>query len=299
MHSVLFEKIPSTDPRLGRNIEHDERSRQFAYEEDTSAIVSAEHDSATPTQNQGNGGSCTGQSSTKNMTYETFWAAFEAEFSGILSTTDGAANTKVAEGVYSDAEVLDGDGPYPPQDNGSTGLSVAKVLLKRGWIAGYQHSFSFTAFQTALSKQAVIVGTNWYTGMFDPTSSGELLATGKVEGGHEYVCRLQDLEKKRVGIQNSWGDDWGQNGGQAWMSFDMMEQLLGENGDCTIFVPLGQPAPTPVPPQPTPSPAPTPDDPQATFEAQAAHWVSLRHSSQPNTTFEKQVQEYLDWLSQQ
>src|SRR2546423_656913 len=47
--------------------------------------------------------------------------------------------------LYSDEEVLDGDGPYPPNDNGSTGLTCAKVLKRAGMISGYQHTFSLDA----------------------------------------------------------------------------------------------------------------------------------------------------------
>lgn len=262
---------------------------------DEAAYRSVKHASATPTQDQGDAGSCTGQSSTKNMTYETFWAEFEREFPNVLSTTDGVKNSKVAEGVYSDAEDIDGDGPYPPNDNGSTGLSVAKVLTKRGWIPGYQHAFSLSATLTALSRQAVIVGTNWYTGMIEPTSKGELVASGKVEGGHEYVLDEIDVDKQIVWMQQSWGKNWGL-GSRAWMTWTMLEQLLGEQGDVTIFTPLSQPAPTPVDPTPVVVVPVTPDGPQATFVQQAEYWISLRHSSAANTTFEHQTQTYLDWL---
>lgn len=302
-HTLVVNRIESTDQRLGRHVLHDSRSRAFPYEADLGAYRNARHVSAIGTLDQGNVGACTGFSSTKNLSYVDdgatddvpFWEAFSSVHPGILTPGDTEQNNNVGLGVYSDAETLDGDGPWPPNDNGSTGLSVAKVLAGRKWISGYQHAFTPEACLTALSRQSVIVGTNWYTGMFNTNSKVELVASGKVEGGHEYVLDQIDVDNQRVWIQNSWSDSWGQQG-RAWMTWTMLEQLLGEDGDCTIFVPLSKPAPVPVPVDPTPEPTPAPDDPQATFIAQAEYWIGLRHSAAPNTLFEKQAQAYLDWL---
>jgi hypothetical protein len=51
------------------------------------------------------------------------------------------------------AETIDGDGPYPPNDKGSSGLSGAQAAAQAGFAGGYQHFFSLadalTALQTA------------------------------------------------------------------------------------------------------------------------------------------------------
>ena len=128
---------------------------------------------------------------------------------GIIGA-NATADETYAVGVYSAAaQVDDQPGAYPPNDTGSDGLSVAKVLKSRALISGYQHAFSLEALLTALADQPVIVGTEWRQDMFHPAADGRQTITGEVAGGHEYCLDELDVEKQRVWMQNSWGETWG------------------------------------------------------------------------------------------
>lgn len=239
----------SRDPRLGRNVNHDSRSLNYLVKADPSSYKSVKHDSMIPVLDQGQLGSCTGNAATKCLSYGAFWGAGSAN----LSTTDAAKDEQYAVSVYSDATQVDPySGAYPPTDTGSDGLSVAKVLKTRGLISGYQHATSIDAVLTALSTQAVIVGTEWREDMFSPDSQGLLRITGDVAGGHEYVLDELNMEDGTIGMQNSWNDSWGLHG-RAYFHIEDFESLLAADGDCTVFVPITQPAPTPTPPEPKPN----------------------------------------------
>lgn len=279
MHTLTSDRLDALDPRLGRHVLHDSRSLRYAFEA-SGSVASARHHSNVPTFDQGQVGSCTGNAAVKCLSYDPFWA----EASSTL-TSDEALDEALALDVYSAAETIDGDGPYPPNDNGSSGLSVAKVLKSRGWISGYQHALSLDAVLSALSAQPVIVGTEWTYDMFQPDASGQVRPTGPSQGGHEYVLDEVDAEGERVWLQNSWGDAWGQQG-RAWLSWSDLGALLSRSGDCTVFSPSSAPAP-----QPSPTPA-VPESALDEFVSAAQEWLGRRHAG-ANRTFAGQVSAYL------
>lgn len=282
-YTVRIKNYDAADSRLGRHVRHDSRSLSYLYPTSSVPLVSARHLSSIPTLDQGNVGSCTGNAATKCIATSEFWAGAKSFLS-----SDATADEKFAVGVYSAATKLDSyKGTYPPTDSGSDGLSVAKVLTARRLIPGYQHATSLAALLNALTRQAVIVGTEWRTDMYDPAANGRMKITGNVEGGHEYVLDEIDVENQLVWMQNSWGDSWGVQGGRAYFTWSDMAALLKADGDCTIFTPPNQPAPVPVP-----------VDPKALFVAAANTWVGLRHTSVPNMLFEHQVSDYLTTLDQ-
>lgn len=264
-YSLYVKRYEASDPRLGRHVLHDSRSLEFQVEaESLDVLKSVRWPNQIPVLDQGNLGSCTGNAGVNVLATYPFWDA--SEIKGILSATDAQQDERYAVTVYSEATRIDPyGGTYPPTDTGSNGLSVAKVLLKLGKISGYQHATSLAAALTALSKQACMVGTIWRGDMFRPGPDGRLKVTGQVEGGHEYKLDELDVENKRVWILNQWGRNWGIQG-RAWLSWDDLGTLLSDDGDCTVFTPINQPAPQPTPPAPpTPPTPPTPADPKSQF----------------------------------
>jgi hypothetical protein len=249
-YTLEVKRFEPTDPRLGRHVVHDSRSKNYPYKAaKLSTLSSIDHERYIPILDQGQIGSCTGNAGTGCMGSEPFWEMGQT----YLSPTDATADETDAVDLYSDATKSDPyEGEYPPTDTGSDGLSVAKVLLARGDISGYEHTFTFEAFLTALAAQPVIVGTEWREDQFTPDSDGRLHITGAVAGGHEYLMRKLDVENRRVWMDQSWGSEWGVDG-RAYFTYDDFEELLiGAQGDCTVFTPISVPAPTPIP---------TPDDP--------------------------------------
>lgn len=110
--------------RLGRHVEHDPRSRDYAYEATTTTLVAVTHKRHGSIFDQGQLGSCTGNAAAGAKNTEPMYHSGSAH---ILYET-GAVD------IYSLATRLDGvtDGYYPPTDTGSSGLAVAKAMKQEG-----------------------------------------------------------------------------------------------------------------------------------------------------------------------
>ena len=242
--TVTHRTIPETPVAgkpLGRHVRHDSRSLQYLVAAD-GTVASATWKRDIPVLDQGQVGSCTGNATVGVLGTDPFYA-----------TLPKGTKTDESEAlvIYSGAEKIDGGVGYPPEDHGSSGLSVAKEALSLGLIAGYQHITSVSAAQTAIQSGPFIVGTDWYTGMDSPTAAGLVTATGTVRGGHEYECHEYDAEHDLWWFYNSWGTSYGVEGRFCYSS-QTFASLLANQGDATVFTPLGVPAPTPTPP---PAPA--------------------------------------------
>lgn len=246
---------------LGRHVHHDSRSLAYRHQQSGVALASVLHNRNVPIFDQGNVGSCTGNAETGALGCDPLFATLPAG-----TTLDEAEALR----LYSAAEVIDGDGPYPPQDNGSSGLSVCKAARNAGLISGFTHCLSLADVLDALQATPVILGTNWYSSMDSPASDGEVAISpgAYVRGGHEYVCRGTDVTAQTVFCDNSWGTSWGV-AGSFTMGWGTLERLLAEQGDGTVSVPLTQPAPVPVPVPPSP-----PADPDAALWATAGPWCA-------------------------
>ncbi len=135
---------------------------------------------------------------------------------------------------YSDSTHLDTiKGIYPPNDTGSDGLSVMKVLKNRGLISGYTHAFSADQVFRALQLVPGITGITWLSGCDKPNSSGVVKYRGLARGGHEIELVGLDMVKGVVWFCNSWGLGWGL-GGYFAMTLDDYAKALADNGDATF-----------------------------------------------------------------
>lgn len=254
-HTLLVKRFDPKDGRLGRHVVHDSLSLRYpARAVDPRKLKSTRHHFNTPILNQGYIGSCTGYAGTKTVSADAYWAAGKTA----LQDADHGA---YAVGLYSDATKLDPwPGEYVPDDTGSDGLSIAKVLKARGLIAGYQHATSLEACLTSLAERPVMIGSSWLERMYDVDSDGKVNVSGEPVGGHEYVLDELDVENRRVWLTNSWGLEYGQEG-RAWMLWGDLGRLLADYGDCTILVPNSEPMPAPIEPEPKPEVVVTPDAP--------------------------------------
>jgi hypothetical protein len=286
---VTYRRISSRDRRLGRHVRHDPRSLAYPFDTSGLSIVSAKHTRRIPVLDQGNLGSCTGNAGIGCLGTSPFFETVARQSIGDPwiriphadpaqgSNTYYALNEGGAVALYSDATAADDyPGQYPPDDTGSDGLTIAKVLKSAGEISGYTHTFNLDDALKALGVTPYITGTNWYSNAMDPDQDGRVYPTGSIVGGHEWVADEIDVENERVWGTQSWGPGWGvvRDGrpGRFYYTFADYGDLLAQQGDVTIFTPLTQPAPTP-------SPTPGEDPADVAFAAVLRHhdWIHRHH----------------------
>ena len=218
--------------RLGRHVEHDPRSRDYAYEATAGALVAVEHVRHGSIFNQGSLGSCTGNAACGAKNTEPLYHSGSSH----LIAEAGAVD------VYSLATRLDGvsDGYYPPKDTGSSGLAVAKAMKQEGMIGSYRHAFDMAAALPALQAGPVITGIPWFEGFDSPDSNGLVKIAGQVRGGHEIVARgyqpAANPGDALVKLDNSWGTTFGVAGSFYW-TVSTWQSLLDQQGDVTVLLP--------------------------------------------------------------
>jgi len=99
----------------------------------------------------------------------------------------------------------------PGNEEGSNIRSAAKVLRSLGRISNYAFANSFEMIKWwLLNRGPLVVGTYWHDGMFDPDETNTVYPTGMVNGGHAYIAN--GIDETYIYFQNSWGEDWGDNG---------------------------------------------------------------------------------------
>jgi hypothetical protein len=206
--------------RLGRHVEHDERSRNFLAAR-APKVVSVAHTRHCPPFDQGQLGSCTGNAEAGLLMTDPFFV------------TGRSLNESDAVALYEKATHLDrAKGSYPPDDTGSSGLAVMKAAKEMKYVSAYRHAFGLQHALEALVLSPVITGVNWYEGFDNPDSSGTVTISGSVRGGHEFEVVGIDADAKTVRACNSWGTTWADHG-YFQFSWDTWDQLLQERGDVT------------------------------------------------------------------
>lgn len=216
-----------TAMRLGRHVVHDPRSRDFVADM-ARAIKSVTHQATGLPLDQGDVGSCTGNGAAGAMNSQPYFD----------SVGRVVRDEQFAVDLYHrETQLHPKDGVYPPDDPGGCGLWVAKVLKNLGLIGAYRHAFGIDQALRAVVLRPCIFGINWYSSFDQVSTSGlvKIKPGATVRGGHEILADQIDAEKKLIWFWNSWGA-WGyQNSGRFCMSFDTLDRLLQEQGDCTQF----------------------------------------------------------------
>jgi hypothetical protein len=147
----------------------------------------------------------------------------------------------VARSIYQEARVIDvADGNTWPE--GASVLSGAKAMTRLGWLVEYRWCVEILdVIQTLVHRGPVVLGIPWLDGMWLPDTFGELHATGPAVGGHAILANGYDPSRivhpsagrparSMIHLQNSWGRDWGQDGG-AWIESSALENLLRDGGE--------------------------------------------------------------------
>jgi hypothetical protein len=234
-----FEEIEREGTRLGRHLWLDARSLAHMIENNiaqmTSKVTSVHWERKLVILDQGKLGSCTGNAGTGALGTQPFYDAVGKK---VLPSPDDETDAEAfAVKLYEDATVIDGyPGTYPPDDTGSSGLAICKVLKSRGIVAGYHWARSAHGFVQLLQRGPVLQGMPWYNAFFSPGANGFIDAdrnwsSSGVAGGHEVEAvgveiDTQNLYDSVVTYANSWGTGWADNG-YFRMRLSTYEQLTG------------------------------------------------------------------------
>lgn len=155
--------------------------------------------------------------------------------------------------IYREAVLLD---EYPDNDDdahaptndglqeGTSGTGVAKALDRRGILEEYLWAGTMReANEWVLTRGPVMVGSNWYDGMFNPTPEGfvRIRANDSVAGGHEYLYLGTNTRRAIALFVNSWGPRWNKaatmcRAGFFLMDYETLERLFHEEGDAVSAI---------------------------------------------------------------
>lgn len=231
-----------TDRRLDRLQQFDEKSRNFPA---TAGLEDNFFRSYTWScgvyNDQGREGACVGFA----------WSHELSAKPKIIATDDA-----FAQRVYKRAQQLD---PWPGEDYSGTSVlagakAVQELVNSRGkalireyrWAFGIQDVLKVVAY-----RGPIVLGIDWYTGMYKPDENNMIYAAGELAGGHAimangvklvrragtsgYPMRWEDIDpdKSLVRLHNSWGVNYGL-GGNAFITVTDLNKLLQDGGDACI-----------------------------------------------------------------
>lgn len=211
--------------RLGRHQWLDARSLAHMVENSADEMGRPLHaqrwDRVLTILDQGDLGSCTGNAGVGALGTEPFYSAVGK--SVLPNPADGAAAEAVAVKLYADATVVDGySGTYPPEDTGSSGLAICKVLKSQGTISGFRWARSPYGLLRLLQSGPVLQGMPWHNAFFDPDKDGFIDADDSwpgsgLAGGHEVEVVGVEIDDRDafnsvLVYANSWGAAWGDAG---------------------------------------------------------------------------------------
>lgn len=141
---------------------------------------------------------------------------------------------------------------WPGEDyEGSSVNGAMKAAREIGRIKEWRWAEARLEIRHGLSYHgAGELGVWWYTGMFDTDENGFIHATGTKEGGHALALtgyrtanwtNPQGLVITGVAyrLENSWGADWGDNGG-AWIWESTVLDLLADDGELAFPVKINR-----------------------------------------------------------
>lgn len=158
------------------------------------------------------------------------------------------ATSDLAFALYHEAQKLDTwEGEAY---SGTSVLAGAQAYVARKYAGEYRWCLDMEDLITSVGYLGpVVIGVNWYEGMFSTDSSGYVHVSGDIAGGHCVLVRgvrvvlldpkglstldNVDREKSSFLIHNSWGKGWGAMG-SCRISIADMQKLMDEQGDFCI-----------------------------------------------------------------
>lgn len=134
--------------------------------------------------------------------------------------------------MYYECKVVEGE---PNEENGAYIRSIGKVLKANGHLEAYAFAPDMATIKYwLLYKGPIIAGTIWTEGMFNPDENDIVHPTGNTVGGHAYLLN-EWTTNGYIGIQNSWGKQWGKDG-KAYISVEDFEHIFLRGGEALAAV---------------------------------------------------------------
>lgn len=127
--------------------------------------------------------------------------------------------------LYHSAQLLD---EFAGEDyDGTSVRGGVKALQEQGRIASYLWSRRADEVRRfVLSQGIVVMGTDWYSSMFEPERTNNfLIPRGSIEGGHAWLITGYSQQRAAFRMCNSWGVAWGDHG-HAWIRLTDLDKLL-------------------------------------------------------------------------
>lgn len=128
---------------------------------------------------------------------------------------------------------------------GTSILALMKAMQDMGLVTNYLWANGVTQLARWISEYGpAVIGVNWYTSMFTPTTQGilEITPNSNVVGGHALAVRGWNVKTGMFRVVNSWGPMWG-DGGQCWIPGELMERLIREDGEIALPTEIRVPRP--------------------------------------------------------
>lgn len=213
--------------QLGRHIRHDPMSRMFAAPRGAEPTRDKRHRTYGKKIDQGQLGCCVPSTGVHNLNTLPARLLIAPQPTLTISHVHDLYRAVTREDPF--------PGEWEPDDTGSSGLALAKVLKARGLISRYEWGFGFQHGLSVINERPWMQGTWWTNDMFFPDSDGRVHPTGGDAGGHEYLWVGVELRSKltradnRSWFLNSW-PNWGVNQ-FFYMTWDDHAALLARDGD--------------------------------------------------------------------
>lgn len=149
-----------------------------------------------------------------------------------VKTVDAA----LAQTIYHEARKIDG---VPDETGEGTSVNAGmKIGVQLGYYSSYRWAFSLEDVQQALLQVGpVVIGINWYDGMYD-APNGIVGVSGNLVGGHCILLTGYSKPRDAYRWRNSWGPNYGRNGSAYISAADLHRLLITERGEAAV--PLGR-----------------------------------------------------------
>ena len=128
----------------------------------------------------------------------------------------------------------------PYVEEGTYIRSGAKVLMDAKRIDAYAFARNLHDIKWwLLNRGPLVMGTIWTLEMFTPDKDNIIRIGGEVVGGHAYLIN-EWRSDNYIGVQNSWGEYWGDKG-KAYISAEDLERLFSYQGEAMTAIELPHP----------------------------------------------------------